>query len=138
MNVYHQVLVKLYEETEGKSGKAVNLMNLAKTLGLHGNYTDIFEHLNVAGWIAEASKADWVTITPWGVKEARKALENPGGANDARQQIVRHSNLAASLAKELSVLLETQAQNPEADFAQASRKAVDLQAAVAQIKTYLG
>ncbi len=135
MNVYHQVLVRLYEETEGKSGKSVNLMNLAKSLGLHGNYANIFEQLSSEGWIAEGIKADFVVITPDGIREAKKSLSNSGGDNDARQQIVRNSNRAASLATELAALLETQAQNPTQDFAETLKKMAELQTTVTQIKT---
>lgn len=137
MNVYHQVLVKLYDETEGKSSKTVNLMNLVKSLGLHGNYADIFEHLNREGWIAESVKADFVVITQEGAREAKKSSNNPGGGKENRQEIIRGSNLAAHLAQELSVLLEAQAKTPESDFAEASKKMVELQNALAQIKANL-
>ncbi len=137
MNVYHQVLVKLYEETEGKTSKAINLMNLAKSLGLHGNYADIFEHLNREGWIAESVKADFVVITLDGAREARKSLDGSGNVSNTRQEIVRYSNLAANIAKELTVLLEAQAQNPASNFAEASKKMVELQNACAQIKANL-
>lgn len=137
MDVYHQVLVKLYEATEGKSNKAVNLLDLAKSIGLHGNYDNILEHLNVEGWIAESVKANFVVITPNGVREARKIQSGAGSASTTRQEIVRDCNRAVHLANELAALLAAQAQNPNGDFAEATKKMIELQTSVAQIKTSL-
>lgn len=137
MDVYHQVLVKLYEATEGKPNKSVNLMDLAKVIGLHGNYANILEHLNLEGWIAESGKADFVAMTPWGVREAQKSLENPNANQNAKHEFVRNSNRAANLAAELADLLVAQAKNPAQEFSLVTQKMLELHEAVTHLKTIL-
>ena len=79
MDAYHQVLVKLLEETQGRDSKAVDFKDLVKQVGFHGNYPGIFNRLSEEGWIAEDVKADFVRITHWGVAEAKKAKAKAEG-----------------------------------------------------------
>lgn len=71
LDLYHKVLAKLYEVTEGKESQIVDLKDMVKTQGFLGSYHDIFQFLSIQGWIMETSKADYVKITHWGVKEAK-------------------------------------------------------------------
>ncbi len=135
MDVYHQVLVKLYDATEGRE-KPVNLKDLVKELGLHGNYQDILERLSGEGWVAERG-ADLAVITQWGVKEARKAKENPTDAKDKRQKIVREANRSINLAQELIALLENQVQNPDENFSEGFKKSAELQNSITTLKNNL-
>jgi len=76
MDVYQKVLLKLYQVTGGKDSYTVDLKDLVKGQGFLGNYNEIFQMLNGQGWIAETPKANYVRITHWGVKEAKKSGNN--------------------------------------------------------------
>lgn len=138
LDVYHQLLVRLYEETGGKDNRTANLKELAGKLGLQGNYPSIHKFLSDEGWIAESSKQDFVGITQWGVKEARTSLEGGESAEETRKKIVRKANQAASLARELGDLLENQAKNPTESFAETAKKFTELQTAFNELKASLG
>ena len=140
MDVYHKVLNKLYETTEGKNSKAVDFKNLVKQLGFTGHYADIFSHLSGEGWIADTPKADYVTITHWGSAEAKKTaaatLAAPNGEANAR--IKREINQAAALAGEISAALENLARAAEkSNLPPVEKKMLELQAAVNRIKENL-
>lgn len=136
MNIYHQVLHKLYEVTGGKENKPVDFADLVTKLGLYSYYPDIFKHLNDAGWIAESQKRDFVSITHWGVIEARK-VANGASNGEAQKQLVREANRAAAMAQELSELLTEFAQNKAEDFSKASAKFAELQKTITQINENL-
>lgn len=103
MDVYHKVLVKLYEVTEGKDTQTVDFKDLVKTAGFLGNYNDIYDMLSSQGWISESKKPDFVGITHWGVSEAKKSA---GGAPDDSQAIKKETNRLVNQAKELAVIAE--------------------------------
>lgn len=130
MDIYHQVLQKLFEETGGKENKPIDFPALVKKLNLYGYYPDIFRHLNDAGWIAESQKRDFVGITHWGVMEARK-LEK--GAADNVQELIREANRATSLAQELAECLQEFVQNKAENFNKSAEKFAELQKTIAQI-----
>lgn len=137
LNVYHKVLQKLCEATEGKSSKAVDFKNLVKQMGFHGNYTDIFQRLSGEGWIVESPKPDFVSITHWGVAEVKKSA-SPPAVVDTNTEAKREANKAASATKELTVLLEEFALNPDKNnFPPVERKFDELQSALAQIRKNL-
>lgn len=103
MDVYHKVLMKIYEVTGGKDTQTFDLKDLVKNLGFLGNYNDISQLLNSKGWIAETRKLDTFKITHWGVKEAKQSQDgsfynSPSLNNEANQLITK--------AKEFSILLE--------------------------------
>ena len=106
MDVYHIVLVKLLEVTEGKDSKSVDFKDLVRKLSFHGNYTDIFEHLSGEGWVAEDRKADYLRITHWGIAEAKKALNAESGDVAEIAVSVIASKVAAT-AREFAGLLES-------------------------------
>ena len=138
LNVYHKVLQQLCEATEGKSSKAVDFKNLVKQMGFHGNYADIFQRLSGEGWIVESPKPDFVSITHWGVAEAKKSASSAGSSN-TNAEIKREANRAAAASKELTTLFEEFAQNVDKDnFPPIEKKFEELQAAVAQIRKNLG
>ncbi len=57
MDVYHKVLVKLYEVTDGKDTQSVDFKDLVRTAGFLGNYNDIYDVMSSQGWISESKKA---------------------------------------------------------------------------------
>ncbi len=99
MDVYHRVLVKLFEETGGSDSKAIDFADLVKRMKFHANYTNIFKELSVQGWIIETSKPDWVKLSHWGIEEAKKS--NSGNSGDS-QKLQKDSNHLLSEARELS------------------------------------
>ena len=103
MDVYHKVLVKLYEVTQGKENQTVDFKDLVRNAGFFSNYNDIFEMLSSQGWISESKKPDYVGITHWGVSEAKKAA---GGVTDASQTLKKEANRLSNQVKELTGLIE--------------------------------
>jgi phage anti-repressor protein len=125
MDIYQQVIVKLYEVTGGKESLAVDLKDLVKKLGFYGHYSSIFERLSQEGWVAEDRKADFVRITHWGIAAAKKAQPSEGGTEKATS-----ANAAAceNLAKEFAALIGNFAKDAsEENFKKAQNKFIDLE-----------
>jgi hypothetical protein len=136
MDVYHRVLTRLYEVTDGKDTKTVDFKDLVKSLGFLGNYPDIFERLSGAGWIAEDKKADFVRITHWGVSEVKKS---PAAANQSNNNLKGEASKAVAEAKELGLLLEVLASDISKDnLAAVERKIDNLKTVISRIKSNLG
>jgi hypothetical protein len=90
MDVYHKVLVKLYEATGGKDSEKIDLKELVKKEGFLPSYPDIFQHLSRQSWIAETPRPDVVKITHWGVKEAKKSQDSDAvGGQDIKKEVNR-------------------------------------------------
>jgi hypothetical protein len=135
MDVYHRVLSRLYEVTDGKDTKAVDFKDLVKSLGFLGNYPDIFERLSGAGWIAEDKKADFVRITHWGVLEVKKS---PAAAGQSNNNLKTDANKALAETRELGLLMEIFAGDVSKDnLAAVERKIENLKAVINQIKPNL-
>lgn len=103
MDVYHKVLLKLYQVTGGKDSQTVDLKDLVKNLGFLGNYNDISQILSGQGWIAETPKLNFVRITHWGVKEVNKSSN---GEMDSAQIVKKAAGNLVSETKQLSILVE--------------------------------
>lgn len=103
MDVYHKVLLKLYQVTGGKDSQTVDLKDLVKNLGFLGNYNDIFQMLSGQGWVAETPKLNYVRITHWGVKEANKS---GNGETDVAQVVKNQAANLVSDTKQFLILLE--------------------------------
>lgn len=106
MNVYHKVLVKLFEETGGRDSQTVDLKELVKALGFLGNYPDIFKHLSRQGWIAETRRSDVVLITHWGIKEAKKAGGDLVEESASLKILKSETNKLKSDIKEFGIMLD--------------------------------
>lgn len=133
MDVYHKVLLELNEITGGRDTKAVNFKDLVKKMGFHGNYNDIFERLSREGWIIETPKPDFVSITHWGVSEAKKSMAGDGTA--AQIELRRAVNKTVAAAKELAGSLETFSKDlSKDDFPPVEQKFDELQTLFAQTK----
>ncbi len=135
MDIYHKVLLNLYDVTGGKDSQTVDLKDLVKNQGFLGSYERIFQMLSSQGWIAETTKANYVRITHWGVKEAEK------GGSDApskEQQTKKEIAALSSDAKQFSIIIEGFASEPSKEnFEQIEKKSKDLIASVGKIKTML-
>ena len=133
MDVYHKVLNKLYETTGGKDSQTVDLKDLVKGEGFLGNYEDIFQMLNGQGWIAETPKLNYVRITHWGVKEAKKSA-SPG--IDVSQTAKKESTRLIAETKQLLILLEEFALDmTEANYLQIEKKLGEINSAIGKLKS---
>lgn len=104
MDVYHRVLVKLFEETGGSDSKAVDFADLVKRMKFHANYINIFKELSVQGWIVETGKVDWVRLTHWGIEEAKKSQTSGAVGN---QEAKKDFTKLLSEARELVGMIES-------------------------------
>lgn len=103
MDIYQQVIVKLYEVTGGKESIAVDFKDLVKKLGFYGHYPSIFERLSQEGWVAEDRKADFVKITHWGIAAAKKA--QPAEDDSTTPATSANAAVCENLAKEFANLI---------------------------------
>ena len=133
MDVYHRVLVKLYEITGGRESEAVDLKELVKKEGYLGSYPQIKEHLSGQSWITETARLDSVKITHWGVKEA-KNFQTSGGAdsNAARKEV----NRTISDTRELIIFLEELAEDvSQENLLKAEKKLGEINTAIQKLKS---
>ena len=136
MDVYHKILLKLYEETGGKDSQLVNFKDLVKNEGFLGNYPAIFKHLSEEGWINETTKTDFVQITHWGIMEARKSQTGEG---DSTQKLRKATNLLISTTKEFLIALdEFSTDFSTENFTQVEKKITEINSAIAKLKENVG
>ncbi len=133
MDVYHKVLLNLYNVTGGKDSQTVDLKDLVKSHGFLGNYNDIFQMLSGQGWIAETPKANYVKITHWGVKEVKKSdNDEPFAAQTAKKEMVR----VVSDTKLFLIMLEEFASDmSKENFGQIEKKLNEIIAAISKLKS---
>jgi hypothetical protein len=133
MDVYHRVLVKLYEVTGGKP-ETVDLKELVKKEGFLGSYPQIFEHLSRQSWIIETPRVDSVKISHWGIKEAQNA-QSSGGADDSLT-VKKEVNRTISETRELIKILEDLANDVSKDnIAKAEKKLGEINSAIQKLKS---
>lgn len=133
MDVYHKVLIKLYEVTGGRETETVDLKDLVKKAGFLGSYSDIVQYLSGQSWIAETPRPGTVKITHWGVKEARQS-QSAAGAGDnlaAKKEV----NRLVAETRELIIFLEELASDLNADnLAKVEKKFGDINSAIQKLK----
>jgi hypothetical protein len=133
MDVYHRVLIKLYELTGGKESETVDLKELVKKEGYLGSYPQIKEHLSGQSWITETSRVDAVKITHWGVSEAKKS--QTGGADDS-PALSKEISRTISDARELIIFLEELANAvSKENIAKAEKKLSEINSAIQKLKS---
>lgn len=133
MDVYHKVLSKLYQLTEGKDSQAVDLKDLVKNLGFLGSYNDILQQLSGQGWIAETPKVNYVRITHWGVNEIKNSASNQPNNTFV---VKREANRLVAETKQFSIMLEQfAADTSKENFDQVEKKFNDLTAAIGKLKS---
>ncbi len=133
MDVYHRVLVKLFEVTGGKETETIDLKELVKKEGFLGSYPDIMQHLSRQSWITETPRPGIVTITHWGVKEAKKS--HTSGDNTAKT-ISREINRLISETRELIKIFEDLANDPSMeDIVKAEKKMGEINTAIQKLKS---
>lgn len=102
MDVFYKIIGRIYEETGGSEAQAIDLVDLVKREGFYGSYNDIFKELSSRAWIVETGKTDWIKITHWGVKEAKKAQSGETSADALKRQ----ANFLLSVMQELNAAVE--------------------------------
>ncbi len=133
MDVYHKVLLKLYEVTSGRDSVTTDLKDLVKNQGFLGNYNDIFQMLSGQGWIAETPKLHFVKITHWGVTEVKKA---GGDLPDKSRILKKEAVRIASETKLFLILLEEFSSNTsESNFGQLEKKFSEINSAIGKLKS---
>ncbi len=132
MDVYHKVLVKLYEVTGGKDSQTVDFKDLVKNEGFLGNYSDIFDMLSSQGWIADTTKPNYVSITHWGVSEAKKSVIGaPDPAIAIQKDIDRLVNQSKGF---VNVIEEFAADNSAKKFSEIEKTLEDLKTTISKLK----
>ncbi|MBX3244541.1 MAG: hypothetical protein KF685_08820 [Acidobacteria bacterium] len=112
MDVYHKVLTKLYEITDGKDSVNVDFAELLKKEGFFPSIDDIKSYLSGESWIAETNRVNVVRITHWGVAEAKRSL---AGAPDPSQVIGKETARLVKVLKETLVMAEELTSSPSED-----------------------
>lgn len=133
MDVYHKVLLKLYQVTDGKDSRTVDLKDLVKNQGFLGSYNDIFQILSGQGWISETPKLHYVRITHWGVKEVKKTS---GDEPDKSQILRKETARITSETKQFLIMLEEFFLNASSgNFAQIENKINEINTAIGKLKS---
>jgi hypothetical protein len=133
MDVYHRVLVKLYEITGGRESEAADLKELVKKEGYLGSYVQIKEHLSSQSWITETSRPESVKITHWGIKEAKNSQSGDG---DGSQALKKEANRLIADTRELIIFLEELANDVSKENIQkAEKKLVEINTAIQKLKS---
>ena len=135
MDVYHKVLVKLYEVTGGKDSETVEFKDLVKDMGFLSSYPEVFKELSRQGWIAETRRPDVVKITHWGVKEAKKSKAGGDEISESALILKKETNRLVGNTKEFSIILEEfSSDSTEAKFKQVEKKFEELKGGIEKIK----
>ncbi len=110
MNVFHKILVKVFENTAGKDSVEVDFADLLKKEGYFPSIDSIYSQLQDEGWITEAGRKHVIRITHWGVSEAKRVLQN---SPDKVNEVEKNSTRLLNEARELIIMLEEFAAKPE-------------------------
>lgn len=110
MNVFHKVLVKIFELTGGKDSVEVDLAELLKKEGFFPSIDSISAQLLGESWITDGSRKHTCKITHWGVAEAKRVLSN---APETANEIGKVSTRFLAESRELSSMLEEFASDPD-------------------------
>lgn len=111
MNVYHKVLTKVFEISNGRDSVDVDMVDLTKKEGFFSNIDNISKQLQDEGWITPGAKKNSYRITHWGTMEAKRVLS---ASPDKANELTKESNKLMSDSKELSLLVEEFASSPDA------------------------
>jgi len=109
MDVYHKILTRIYEVTQGKDSVEVDLNELLKQEGFYSNIDNISQHLTTESWVTETPRPRVVKITHWGTAEAKRVLTN---TPDVQRERSKDANRLLGEARELIIMLEEFAEAP--------------------------
>lgn len=110
MNVFHKVLVKIFELTGGKDHVEVDLADLLKKEGFFPSIDSISAQLLGESWITEGGRKNTCKITHWGVAEDKRVTSN---APDTASEVEKESKRLLTEARGLITMLEEFATRPD-------------------------
>lgn len=114
MDVYHKVLIKMFELTGGRDTADVDMTDLLKKEGFFPSIDSISAYMSSESWIAETSRKNVVRLTHWGLAEAKRTLSNtPDRASEVEKIAVK----LVARSKEFLVMTEEFAASPNASKA---------------------
>ena len=142
LDVFHQVLKRLYELAGGNPRQMVSTFDVLKQEKLFGSAEMILDKLQSEGWITDSSKKDHVYVTVWGIEEVRRvsapapaavvpAAAAPTAPKPAEPKNAGALREAAAKARELATTLEELAAGAGGTGAQRKAKAKKALATVA-------
>src|SRR5262245_39917261 len=102
MDVFHKVLLKIYDITGGRESQEVDFIELLKQEGFFPSRDSIKDNLSTEGWITDSSRPGHIRITHWGMAEAKKTLADPAGAG---QGMDRHTTRLLSATRDFSIVI---------------------------------
>jgi hypothetical protein len=135
MDVYHKVLTRIYEVTDGKETADVDMNDLLKREGFYPSRDDIITHLSNEGWVTSGGRQYEIRITHWGVAEAKKAMAN---LPDKKQLAEKAANNLLTGSREFVIMLEEFAAGPSKEkFKTIDKRYSDLGAFIERLRSNL-
>ena len=144
LDVFHQVLKRLYELAGGNPRQMVSTFDVLKQEKLFGSAEMILNKLHAEGWVTDAPTRDHVYVTTWGIEEVLRvgapapspAASVPAATTPAAPKPAEPKNAvalrgSAAKARELATVLEELATGAGGTGAQRKAKAKKALAAVA-------
>lgn len=131
MDVYHKILIRMFELTKGKETVDVDMVDLLKKEGFYPSLDNIVKQLLDEGWATE-SRVNILRITHWGVAEARKTLS---GSPEVTKVVEKAAKKLASTAREFLIIAEEFNASPnEARLKEIVRKNTEIADLIGHIK----
>jgi hypothetical protein len=112
MDVFHKILLKVYEITGGRENAQADLTDLLKREGFLASIDNINDHLCGEGWVTGTDRQYVVRMTHWGVAEAKRTLAD---APDKNSVISKDAARLLSSTRELVIMLEEFSADPSQD-----------------------
>ena len=109
MDVFHKVLIGVFESVDGKENGVADLKEIVKKEGFLSNIDSINDHLCSEGWVAATERQNVVKLTHWGVAEAKRTLTD---SPDKNAEVEKASKKLLAGARELVIMLEEFSANP--------------------------
>lgn len=103
MDVFHKILLKVFEITGGRENARADLTDLLKKEGFLSSIENINDHLCNEGWVTGTDRPFVVRMTHWGVAEAKRTLS---AVPDAASLISKDAARLLTSARELVIMLE--------------------------------
>lgn len=131
MDVFHKILLKVYEITGGRETVEVDLTDLLKREGFLASIDNINSHLCSEGWVTSTKREFVVRMTHWGVAEAKRTLSD---APEVGSAITKDAGKLLSGSRELVIMLEEFSSDPsKAKFKVLEKRFDELRAVVTRI-----
>ena len=108
MDVFHKILVGIYDASGGKDTVDVDYKELIKKEGFLSNIDSILKHLSDESWVTERGNYT-VRITHWGAAEAKRVMTD---TPDKRALLIKDANRTVTSTREFLIMLEEFAGDP--------------------------